>query len=55
MLAAPVPKTLEEHNIFKMQMRRSSGELPLELTDEEYSKLGESKDEGNLRRYNVVL
>lgn len=33
------PKTLEERNIFEMQMRRTFGEITLELTDEQYEKL----------------
>jgi hypothetical protein len=33
------PKTLEDRNIFEMLMRRSFGEITLELTDEQYAEL----------------
>jgi hypothetical protein len=33
------PKTLEDRNIFEMLMRRSFGEITLELTDEQYAQL----------------
>jgi len=33
------PKTLEDRNIFEMMVRKSSGEITLELTDEQYGKL----------------
>jgi hypothetical protein len=33
------PKTLEDRNIFEMQMRRTFGEITLEFTDEQYEKL----------------
>jgi hypothetical protein len=33
------PKTLEDRNIFDMMIRRSFGEVTLELTDEQYDRL----------------
>jgi hypothetical protein len=33
------PKTLEDRNIFEMQMRRTFGEAILDLTEEQYGKL----------------
>jgi hypothetical protein len=33
------PKTLEDKNILAMLMQRKSGEITLELTDEQYAKL----------------
>jgi hypothetical protein len=33
------PKTLEDRNILAMMMERKSGEINLELTDEQYRKL----------------
>jgi hypothetical protein len=33
------PKTLEDRNILDMMIRRSFGEITLELTDEQYAKL----------------
>jgi hypothetical protein len=33
------PKTLEDRNIFDMMIRRSFGEITLELSDEQYAKL----------------
>jgi hypothetical protein len=32
-------KTLEDKNILDMMMKRKSGEVALELTDEQYNKL----------------
>ena len=32
-------KTLEDKNILEMMMKRKSGEVALELTDEQYNKL----------------
>jgi hypothetical protein len=34
------PKTLEDKNILVMQLQRKSGEIMLELTAEQYDKLG---------------
>ena len=34
-------KTLEDRNILEMMMKRKSGEIALELTDEQYAKLRE--------------
>jgi hypothetical protein len=36
------PKTLEDRNILAMMMERKSGEITLELTDEQYDKLRKS-------------
>lgn len=36
---AGVPKTLEDRNIFEMMIRRSFGEITLELTGEQYEQL----------------
>ncbi len=33
------PKTLEDRNILTMMMQNKSGEITLELTDEQYDKL----------------
>lgn len=33
------PKTLEDRNILDMMMQNKSGEIRLELTDEQYAKL----------------
>jgi hypothetical protein len=33
------PKTLKDRNIFEMMIRRSFGEITLELSDEQYAKL----------------
>jgi hypothetical protein len=33
------PKTLEDRNILVMMMQKKSGEITLELTDEQYDKL----------------
>jgi hypothetical protein len=33
------PKTLEDRNIFTMMIERKSGEITLELSDEQYEKL----------------
>jgi hypothetical protein len=33
------PKTLEDKNILAMMMQKKSGEITLELTDEQYEKL----------------
>ena len=33
------PKTLEDRNILDMMIRKKSGEITLELTDEQYDKL----------------
>ena len=33
------PKTLEDRNIFEMMIRRSFGQIMLELTGEQYTKL----------------
>jgi hypothetical protein len=33
------PKTLEDKNILAMMIQRKSGEITLELTDEQYRKL----------------
>ena len=33
------PKTLEDRNIFDMQMKRNFGEITLELTQDQYQKL----------------
>jgi hypothetical protein len=33
------PKTLEDRNILDMMIRKKSGEITLELTDERYAKL----------------
>jgi hypothetical protein len=33
------PKTLEDRNILAMMIQNKSGEITLELTDEQYSKL----------------
>jgi hypothetical protein len=33
------PKALEDRNIFEMMMRKKSGEITLELIDEQYNKL----------------
>jgi len=37
-------RTLEDRNILEMMMRRKSGEINLELTDEQYDKLQHSRD-----------
>jgi hypothetical protein len=37
------PKTLDDRNIFEMQMRRTFGEINLEVTDEQYVKLMKPK------------
>jgi hypothetical protein len=38
--AAPAaPKTLEDRNIFEMMIRRSFGEITLELTAEQFARL----------------
>jgi hypothetical protein len=34
------PKTLEDRNIFDMLIQRGSGEITLDLSDEQYDKLG---------------
>jgi hypothetical protein len=33
------PKTLEDRNIFDMLIQRGSGDVVLDLTDEQYDKL----------------
>jgi hypothetical protein len=33
------PKTLEDRNILAMMIQNKSGEITLELTDEQYAKL----------------
>jgi hypothetical protein len=33
------PKTLEDRNILAMMMQRHSGEITLELSDEQYARL----------------
>jgi len=33
------PKTLEDRNIFEMMIRRSFGEITLELTAEQFARL----------------
>jgi hypothetical protein len=38
------PKTLEDRNIFDMMMRRSFGEITLQLTPEQFGKLRRTKD-----------
>ena len=38
------PKTLEDRNILAMMMERKSGEINLELTDEQYARLQRSRD-----------
>jgi hypothetical protein len=37
-------KTLEDRNILAMMMKRKSGEINLELTDEQYARLQRSRD-----------
>jgi hypothetical protein len=37
------PKTLEDRNIFDMLIQRGSGEITLDLTDEQYHKLKQRK------------
>jgi hypothetical protein len=38
-LLAGGPKTLEDRNILAMMIERKSGEIALELTEEQYAKL----------------
>jgi hypothetical protein len=38
------PRTLEDRNIFDMMMRRSFGEITLQLTPEQFGKLRRTKD-----------
>jgi hypothetical protein len=37
------PKTLEDRNIFEMQMRRSFGEITLQLNPEQFARLQRSR------------
>jgi hypothetical protein len=38
------PKALEDRNIFEMQMRRTFGEITLELNSEQFSRLQRRRD-----------
>jgi hypothetical protein len=38
------PKTLEDRNIFEMMMRRSFGEITLQLSSEQFARLRPTKD-----------
>jgi hypothetical protein len=37
------PKTLEDRNILDMMIQKKSGEITLELSDEQYAKLGSAQ------------
>jgi hypothetical protein len=39
------PKTLEDRNILAMMIERKSGEIALELTEEQYAKLRKARHE----------